>query len=199
MRLKVCVALFTLAAAATLYAADPPKQPAMTAEEKAEMEAMIKAATPGEAHKALQPMAGTFDTKLTMWPKPSAPPVESGGTTVNQWILGGRYLEQKFDGSFMGMPFSGIGYTGYDNVKKQYFSTWIDSMGTGMMVSSGAPAGPNRWKFTGSYADPVTGKDVAIEEKITVADNDHHTFEMWAPGPDGKSFKTMEIKYSRKK
>jgi hypothetical protein len=36
----------------------------------------------------------------------------------------------------MGMPFEGLGYTGYDNVKKQYFGTWIDSMSTGIMTSS---------------------------------------------------------------
>jgi hypothetical protein len=47
--------------------------------------------------------------------------------------------------------------------------------------------------------DPVTTKDTPFEEKITLVDADHHTLEMWTPGPDGKMFKMMEIAYSRKK
>ena len=34
---------------------------------------------------------------------------------------------------------------------------------------------------------------------VTVADNDHHTMEMWGQGPDGKPVKMMEIQYTRKK
>jgi hypothetical protein len=35
------------------------------------------------------------------------------------------------------MPFEGISTLGYDNAKKTFFSTWIDNMGTGMMVMEG--------------------------------------------------------------
>ena len=45
----------------------------------------------------------------------------------------------------------------------------------------------------------MTGKDSPVEEKLTIVDKDHHTLEMWSPGPDGKMFKMMEIKYARKK
>jgi hypothetical protein len=38
-----------------------------------------------------------------------------------------------------------------------------------------------------------------VNNKVTVLDNDHHIMEMWAPGPDGKAFKMMEISYARKK
>ncbi len=33
----------------------------------------------------------------------------------------------------MGMPFEGMGIDGYDNLAKQYVSTWVDNMGTGIM------------------------------------------------------------------
>jgi len=32
-----------------------------------------------------------------------------------------------------------------------------------------------------------------------IADADHHVMEMWGPDPTGKQFKTMEIRYTRKK
>ncbi len=124
----------------------------------------------------------------------------SAGTATQQWILGGRYLEQRFKGDFAGMPFEGIGYTGYDNVKKQYWGTWIDSMSTGVMTSAGSgPSDGKTWEFTATMSDPTTGKDSVGKEKLTIVDADHHTMEMWSPGPDGKMFKTMEISYSRKK
>ena len=178
---------------------DPKAAPKMSAEEKAAMDAMMAAATPGAAHKALQPFAGKFDATVTMWPAPGAPPSESKGASDSKWVLGGRWLEQTYTGSFMGMPFNGIGYTGYDNVSKQYVGTWMDSFSTGPMTSTGSvDAGGKTWSFTSTWNDPVTGKATPGTQKVTVADNDHHTMEFWGPAPDGTSYKMMEIRYTRK-
>lgn len=162
------------------------------------MEAMMKAGTPGEPHRKLDAFAGAWNAKVSMWMAPGTEPAVMEGTSEARWVMGGRYLEQRFTGSFMGMPFEGLGYTGYDNVKKQYWGTWMDNMSTAMMLSTGSSEG-NTWTFTATMSDPLTGKDSRIDEKIVVTDADHHTMEMWGPGPDGKSFKTMEIAYSRRK
>jgi len=167
--------------------------------QKAQMEAWMKAATPGDAHKKLDHMVGTFDVKVKSWMAPAAPPMESTGTAENTWVLGGRWVEEKFTGTFMNMPFHGIGYTGYDNIKKQYVGTWIDDMGTSMMVSTGKGGSGNTYEFSSSMDDPMTGKTMPVTEKVVVTDNDHHMMEMWSPGPDGKMFKMMEIWYTRKK
>jgi hypothetical protein len=166
-------------------------------DEKAMMEAMQKAATPGDAHKKLEAMVGTFDAKVKMWMDPSKPAEESSGTSVSTWVLGNRFVETKHEGTFMGQPFSGIGYTGYDNVTKEYVGTWMDTAGTAMMVMKGSMTG-NVMKSSSTVADPVTGKMMPITMKTTVTDNDHHTMEMWCPGPDGKTYKMMEITYTRK-
>ncbi len=202
MKLRVCVALFSIAAT-TLYAADKPKAkpaaPAPSAQEKAAMEAMTQAATPGAEHKKLDAFVGTWKATVTSWMAPGAPPTISTGTAKSEWVLGGRYVQESFTGSFMNQPFHGLGYTGYDNVKKQYVGTWADTMSTGLMTSTGTMDGANSWKFAATMADPMTGKDTRVDQKMTVVDKDHHTFEMWSPGPDGKMFKMMEIKYERKK
>ncbi len=181
-----------------LFAADT--KPQMSAEEKAAMEAMQKAMTPGPQHKLLNGMVGTWDAKVSMWMSPDAKPTVTKGTSTNRWIMGGRYLEQKFSGNMMNMPFTGIGYTGYDNVKKQYWATWMDSMSTGAMISTGSTDdnGMN-WKFTGNMADPMTGKDTPLEQHMTVKNKNEEVWEMWGPAPDGKMFKMMEIVYKRKK
>ena len=197
MKTKVWMALALLVVCTSVVADEPKKE--MPADQKAMMEAMMKAMTPGEPHKLLDNMVGTFDAKVSSWMQPGAPPMVSTGTSVNSWILGGRFVEQKFAGSFMGQPFNGIGYTGYDNVKKQYWGSWMDSMSTGVMMSTGSTSDNGKtWKFTASMPDPMTGKEAPMEERVTVTDKDHHMFEMWSPGPDGKMYKMMEIAYTRK-
>jgi hypothetical protein len=199
MRRKLFVPLALVLVCSSVLA-DDPKPKTMSAEEKAGMEAMMKAMTPGENHKMLDGMVGTFDAKVTMWMQPGADPMVSTGKSEANWVLGNRYIEEKFNGKFMGMPFSGIGYTGYDNVKKQFWSTWVDNMSTGVMMSTGATADSGKsWKFSATMPDPMTGKDAPVEERVTVADHDHHSMEMWSPGPDGKMFKMMEIAYTRSK
>lgn len=171
------------------------KKPQM---DPAMMEAMMKAGTPGEAHKKIDAFSGQWNAKVTFWPAPGADPMTMDGTSEARWILEGRYLEQRFKGMFMGAPFEGIGYTGYDNVMKRYWSTWMDNMSTGIMMSSGSADGAT-WTFNGTMPDPVTGKNIQADSKITVQDADHHVMEMWGPGPDGKMYKNMEIAYSRRK
>jgi len=169
------------------------KAPVM--DEKAMMDAWMKAATPGPAHKQLAEMEGTWDAKVSTWMKPGDPAQISNGVSDNKLVLGGRYLQQTYTGNFMGQPFNGLGYTGYDNVSKKYVSTWMDDMGTGIMMSSGASV----MKMSGSVNDPMTGKTAMVSSKLSIADADHHTMEMWGPAPDGKMYRTMEISYSRKK
>lgn len=190
-----------LTAATLVMAADKPKPAAKAAtDEKAAMEAMMKASTPGENHKKLEAFVGTFDVKVKTWEKPGAAPQESAGTSEGKMVLGGRYVHEDFQGTFMGQPFTGMGMTGYDNVQKKFVSTWADTMSTGIMTSAGkANASGNGMDMSGSMADPVTGKMMTVQQKVEIADNDHHRFEMWGPAPDGKNFKMLEIEYTRRK
>ena len=199
MKIKAWFALALLVVCTSAFAADEPKQPQMSPEEKAMMDAWMKYMTPSEGHKMLDGMAGNWDTKVSSWMAPGAPPMTSTGMSENSWILGGRYMQEKASGSFMGQQFSGIGITGYDNAKKMYVGSWIDNMGTGIMTSSGSTTDGKVWTFKGSSTDPMSGKDMPSEMKVTVTDKDHHTMEMWGPAPDGKMFKMMEITYTRKK
>jgi len=196
MRKSFALTVALLLVCISVIADETKKKPEM---DPAMMEAMMKASMPGPAHKALDGMVGTWDTKVTSWMVPGADPISGTGWSENKWILGGRFVESTFKGDFMGMPFEGRGLTGYDNVKKQYFGTWVDNMGTGMMTSVGTGGSGNTMTFDGTYADPMTGKDTTCKEKITMVDADHHNMEMWMPGPDGKLYKAMEIAYTRKK
>lgn len=187
-----------LGLAVTATAADDKKKAAAPADEKAAMEAMEKAAAPGEGHKKLEPLAGKFTVKSKMWMDPSKPPEESTGSTERKWIMGNRYLQEEYKGTMMGQPFTGMGIQGYDNVMKRYFGSWIDSGSTSMSMSTGTLAG-NTIKYKGKMSDPMAGKEVPYTMNLKIADNDHHSLEMWGPGPDGKNVKWMELQYTRAK
>ena len=50
----------------------------------------------------------------------------------------------------------------------------------------------------GMQTDPMTGKTMQVRETFRVVDDKTQVMEMFCPGPDGKEFKTMEIKLTRK-
>jgi hypothetical protein len=165
----------------------------------AAMEAWQAYMTPGPEQAWLAASEGTWDAKIKMWMDPKAPAEESTGTMVVTMILGGRYQQSISTGNFQGQTFEGIGTMAYDNGLKKYFSTWIDSMGTGIMTSSGTrDASGKTLTLEGDSFDPMKGKVVHFKMTSTHVDKDHMTFEMWAPDDAGKMYRNMEITYTRR-
>jgi hypothetical protein len=174
--------------------------PAMSAEEKAMMEAWQKFATPGDAHKKMESMVGTWDAEVTSWMSPNQPPTKSRGTAEHRLVLGGRFVEQRFKGDMMGQPFEGLGYMGYDNFKKKYVNTWMDNMSTAVMVSEGTFDDSGKvMTSTATMDDFMTGKKADIRMVSTTVSPDEELFEMFGPDPSGKEVKQMEIRYRRRK
>jgi hypothetical protein len=175
--------------------------PQMSAEQKAMMEAWQKAATPGERHRQLiSEFEGTWNTKMSTWMDPSAPPSMETGKSVNTAVLGGRQLRMDYSGQSMGQPFQGVGYIGFNNVTGKYFSTWSDNMSTGLFVSEGDydPASKS-YSYRAQMPDPMQpGTMVPIRQTMRIVDKDHAVFEMYETR-DGKELKTMQIEYARAK
>lgn len=166
-------------------------------DEKAAMEAMMKAAQPGEQHKLLAAMAGSWDVKVKMWMDPSKPPDESKGTSTMKMIMGGRYLQENVVGEFGGMKFEGQSVTAYDNLQKKYKSSWIDNMGTGIMAQEGSyDAGKKTFTYEGEEIDPLTGKKSKMKTATHVIDKDKFEVDMFKV-EGGKDIKVMHLDYAR--
>lgn len=167
-------------------------------------EAWIKAATPGEEHKLLARFVGTWDAKMSMWMMPGAEPSKVVGTSVNTMVMGGRWLKMEWKASSPEMgEWEGLGYSGYDNITKKWTSTWMDSMSTGIMVSTGEyDAAKKTWTHMGEFKEP-TGATIKLRQVLIWVNDNEHTFDMYMsmPGPDGKpmEFKSASIAYTRKK
>lgn len=194
-------ALALTALVATLALAQTGKEqaPPMTAEQKAEMEAYMKAGTPGAPHQAMAASAGTYDMKVRTWHEPGGAAMEDKGTATRTMILGGRIRQEEVHSSMMGTPFEGHGMMGYDNVTGKYWSTWNDSMSTGLFVSEGTcDATGKTCNFTGSSNDPVKKGKVTMRMTSRWTSPTTEMFEMHGPGRDGKEMKMMEITYTKK-
>lgn len=187
--LAVCILAVTVVAATTAAAQQ------MTPEEQ---EAMMKAMAPGEHHQHLARFAGKFEASVTTWMAPGGPAQESKGTSESTMILGGRYLQDVVKSNFAGMPFEGMGITGYDNISQQYCFAWVDNMGTGIMTATGTCSdGGKTITFEGKVSMPGVPVPVPFKEVLKWVDETTHVFEMYMASEKGEMFKTMEATYKR--
>jgi hypothetical protein len=155
-------------------------------------------ATPGDHHRLLAEMAGSWSVKSRWWMTPGDPPMESAGSSEQKMVLEGRFLQQDFSGEMMGGQFSGIGFTGYNNHTGMFISTWMDSMGTGIYYFEGS-AGPDGRTITQtcSYDDPVRG--ALVWRSVTrIVDGDRLEFEMYTKDSSGREDWMGEMTYTRK-
>ena len=178
-------------------AAQPPGEDKM-----AEMMAQwAKVNAKGPEHEHFEKMVGTWDTVTRMWMAPGAPPMESKGQTEFRLILDGRFVEQVYKCESMGMPFEGLGITGYDRFKKKYVAIWMDNRSNAVFTSAGtADASGKVFTYYGTMDDPITGeRDIVTRMVIRELTADQTIMEMYEKRAGTDESKTMEMTYTRAK
>ena len=100
------------------------------------------------------------------------------GTEINK-MLGDFWLVTEFEGKMFGTAFQGRGFYGYDQEKKQYIGTWIDSFGSPPMNMTGTY---DKEKQTLTMVGMAAGMDGKLAE---------HT--MTTNYQDGKRIMTMHV------
>ncbi len=147
------------------------------------MQSMMAAMQPGPKHAELAKQVGEWDADCEHY-MPGMPVEKSKGSAKTTMVMNGRFLREEFKGTMMGQPFDGMMLLGYDNNLKRYDSMWIDSMGTGMMVTHSKGESPD--ELSGSFYCPMVKKEITARLVTKPVNNDEYIFEMHAPGPDGK-------------
>lgn len=162
--------------------------------------ALHAAMDPGEGHRKLEPMVGTFDVRVRTWLDPSQPPVESMAVAVSTWVLGNRYVQTMLSGFTLGEAWNGIAYAGYDTIAKKYVATYMDSGGTGMDWFTGlmSPDGKSGTLAATSY-DAITLEPVKTELRLRITPSGDHVTEVWQADRSGKWVKMIELQYTRRK
>jgi len=164
----------------------------------AEMKAWTEYATPGNSHKMMAEETGTWNCDMSFWMEPNGKAEKATSTANIKMILGGRYQETNFNGTMMGQPFEGKSTLGYNNASKEYTSTFIDNMGTGMMVVTGKYNEKNRAiEFKGDMVNPVNGKKTPYREVYSIVDANTRKIEMFDTKNE-QEYKSMEIVMKKK-
>ena len=173
------------------------------------MQQMMELSKLNENHKLLASLDGTWNCNVKMWMDgdTSKKPDVSKSTAVRKSIMDGRYVVMDVigqmempgpDGKKKEVTFKGQGTEGYDNVKKKFVGTWMDNMGTGIMMSEGDYDPTTKtFTYTGEF-EMMPGMKQKIREVVKITDKDHMDFEYYEER-GGKEMKTMEIAYTRKK
>jgi hypothetical protein len=165
------------------------------------MKAMNEAGKPGPEHAKLQPLVGSWTYTCKFWTDPSKSPFVSTGTIERQWILGGRFLEERVSGTnFDGSPgFEGLGLIGYDNGQKKYTTNWFSNMGTGACGGVGdVDAAGTLFTFHNESYCPVRKKVVQSREELRIEPNGSLVMASYE-NRDGKETKIMELVCDHKK
>ena len=165
------------------------------------MKAWMEFSTPGAPHKTLQGMTGKWKYTSKFWHKPDSKPEETSGTSTMKMVMGGRFLEHKTTGKVMGQPFEGLGFTGYNNMTKNYETVWLDNMSTGMMRGKGSfDTETQTLKDSGEFSCPMTKeKEQKYRSEMKIIDKNNMSFSMWSPDENGKEYKGMEMMMKRAK
>lgn len=147
-------------------------------------------------HEHLAPFIGTWDAEVKMWMGPGEPQVSSG-VMSNTWILGGRFVEQKYQGHTYG--FEGRGLFGYNKSAGKFEGLWVDNCSTMMQTDTGEyDAGTKTFTMISRMSCGEMG-EMTKRSIITVHSPDKHTMEMYFAPKDGPEGKCMEITYTRKR
>lgn len=157
----------------------------------------IEYMTPGDNHKMLASAEGKWETAMTIFDgKDTMPP--SRGTCEFKMIMGGRYRTMTMTSEMMGMPFEGMGCIGYDNAKKVFVETWVDNMGTGMMVMEGSyDPGARTIETKGNCVDGETMKERSYRSVTRMPDSKNMVMEMFVTDDRGAERRAFEIRYVR--
>jgi hypothetical protein len=193
------LALVGLAAGLVPDLASAQNQPQEDPTMKAAMAAWQAYGTPGAPHKELARSVGTWSVGVKCWYEPGTPPKVSKATSeITPW-WDGRYVIEKLERTKPEGPVHGFSISGYDNLKKKLVTTWMDNMSTGVMVFEGTTDASGKVMILiGEMPDPPSSHCNKSRSMVTIIDNKIRKLESFAPGPDGKELKSMELLYTRK-
>lgn len=178
--MKPLVILPLLAIASPLLAQDPPPLP-----------------KPSKEHEWLRKLAGEWTSEGEVVAGPGQPPVKTQGSETARSV-GGFWLHSEQKGEVMGMPFTGLLTLGYDEKKKKYVGTWVDSFGAHLWTYEGTLEGDTLTLFSEGPRMDDPSKPGKYREVVEIKSPDHKVFTS-AIEQDGKWDVFVTIQYRRKK
>ena len=178
-RSAACLLALALAACAS-----GPKKPALT---------MAEWTQPTEQHRQIAAGAGEWVGTLTMFGEHATPAPIPAQETVE--AIGPFWVQSRFTCDFMGMPYVGTGFVGYDPSTRKYLGTWLDNTSSYFASMEGEKDASGKLVMRWTAPDETTGELVPHRsESVETAKGRLMTFYKG----DGAGTKTMVIEMTRK-
>lgn len=159
-----------------------------------------EASKPGAEHAKLQPLVGSWTYTSKLWMAPDQPAIEGSGTIERNWILDGRFVDEKVVGKGPDgkTNFAGRGTIGFDKAQDKFVYTWICTMGTGTAqgVGESDPTG-KQFTFETETFCPLRGEKVKMRDELRVDSERKHSITSYQT-IDGQEMKMMEMTVERR-
>lgn len=198
----VCSGLAVLGAIVACFAEVRSDQPNEQVSDSGQrMELWKERMKPGAEEAGLAKLAGTWDCKSRLYlGGQQTPPVEATGVSIFRPVLGGRFIQHEYTGRLFGSEVTGLGLLGFDHGRKQYVSTWADSVSSNIGLMTGWMSSDGKKLTSFGTIDEYWSGEIGktIKQTVEFVDNDTCVFTSWqvAHGEDSKAF---EIEYRRRK
>jgi len=185
-----------------LFAQEAAQDPAPDMSPEAQMELMQKMmemAAPGEEHKAMKTWVGEWRAEVKMRMSPDAEWETYQGKARIMSTLGGRFVIEKFEAD-MGAMFGkmeGLLVFGYNNLTKQYESSWRDTWSTWASTATGFQNEKGMYEMSGQMKDVVPPEGRPTHYTTGMVDEDHMVMHMYDTIPPQGDVKVMQIDYYR--
>lgn len=189
--LKITVAglLVLIATAITSHAQQKPEADKKMAE-------MLKMTQPGDRHKQLEVLAGSWDVVVRFKYGPG-PERQGKASAEAKSVLGGRFIQQEYQAESGQVT---LQFVGYDNQRKKFFIVKMDNMDTGILHTEGTISDDGKVISTvGDRTDPLTGETRRVRIVTTLSDQDNFTMEWFQAGADGKEQRVVTMIHTRKR
>lgn len=132
---------------------------AQPANADAHLPASVRLSLLGANHRWLDPLVGSWNVEMRVFPAPGqAPLVSTDLTAERRWILSGRYLREELQGTFAGAPSDRIGVLSFNNLDERWELSTVDTFEPGQMwYASQARGTPGRFELHGESTEAGMG------------------------------------------
>src|SRR5947207_3559888 len=93
---------------------------------------------PGKNHELLKRFDGSWQVHGKFWDETGKSTAEFTFVETGTLCCNGLWLIYTDKGEYQGKPYEGHGTLGYDEHKKKFVGTWVDSMGTSIDIGEGS-------------------------------------------------------------
>lgn len=153
-----------------------------------------------EQHQWLEQFVGEWETEARMAAEPGAQPMlMKGHESVHS--LGGLWIVSELECESPMGPMQGLLTVGYDEGRKRYVGTWIDSMMNHLWRYEGSVDAAGKVLTLEAEGPSFTGdgKMAKYKDVYEIKSRDRKTLTSWMQGPDGIWTNFMTAEYRRVK